>query len=99
MVWGAARYVLLHRFGGVYADLDMECLRPLQPLLERHGLQWGGRGGLLHGSVFIGAEPHEHARRQSRRNLLICNGAFGHVCAVCVCTSVCTALMLRRARH
>lgn len=29
----AARYLLLEHFGGVYADLDMECLRPLEPLL------------------------------------------------------------------
>ena len=28
----AARYMLLHHFGGVYADLDVECVRPLDPL-------------------------------------------------------------------
>jgi len=28
------RYELLHRFGGVYVDLDFECLRPLDPLLD-----------------------------------------------------------------
>lgn len=30
----AARYLLLHEFGGVYADLDMICLRSLDDLLE-----------------------------------------------------------------
>lgn len=30
----AARYLLLDHFGGVYADLDTECLQPLAPLLE-----------------------------------------------------------------
>lgn len=30
----AARYLLLDHFGGVYADLDMECLRPMDSLLE-----------------------------------------------------------------
>lgn len=30
----AARYLILHEFGGVYADLDMICLRPLDDLLE-----------------------------------------------------------------
>jgi hypothetical protein len=30
----AARYLLLDHFGGVYADLDTECLRPLEPLLS-----------------------------------------------------------------
>lgn len=58
------RYILLHRFGGVYADLDMECLRSFTPLLAR-------------GQVFLGAEPHEHARRQGRRNLLLCNALMG----------------------
>ena len=28
----AARYMLLHHFGGVYADFDVECVRPLEPL-------------------------------------------------------------------
>jgi mannosyltransferase OCH1-like enzyme len=28
----AARYMLLHKFGGLYADLDVECLAPLSPL-------------------------------------------------------------------
>ena len=27
------RYFILHRFGGVYLDLDMECLKPLDTLL------------------------------------------------------------------
>jgi hypothetical protein len=28
------RYVVLAEFGGIYADLDTECLRPIDPLLE-----------------------------------------------------------------
>lgn len=44
----AARYLIMHRYGGVYADLDFECLRPLGPLLAPHQL-------------VLGAEPHEHA--------------------------------------
>jgi mannosyltransferase OCH1-like enzyme len=31
----AARYMLLHHYGGVYADLDIECLRPFDDL-RRH---------------------------------------------------------------
>lgn len=31
----AARYLMLHRFGGLYADLDVECLRPFDDLLDR----------------------------------------------------------------
>lgn len=30
----AGRYMLLHHFGGVYADIDAECIRPLNPLVE-----------------------------------------------------------------
>lgn len=30
----ATRYLLLDHFGGVYADLDTECLRPIEPLLS-----------------------------------------------------------------
>ncbi|KAK7492631.1 hypothetical protein BaRGS_00016110, partial [Batillaria attramentaria] len=31
----ALRYVVLHEFGGVYADMDMESLRPIDPLTVR----------------------------------------------------------------
>jgi mannosyltransferase OCH1-like enzyme len=30
------RYMVLHRFGGLYVDLDYECLRSLEPLLDGH---------------------------------------------------------------
>jgi mannosyltransferase OCH1-like enzyme len=33
----AVRYMLLHHFGGVYADLDVECVRSLEPL-RQHGV-------------------------------------------------------------
>lgn len=42
-----ARYLILKRFGGVYADLDCECLRPIDGLLD-------GR------SFVIGLEPPAH---------------------------------------
>jgi glycosyltransferase involved in cell wall biosynthesis len=44
-----ARYLILRRFGGVYADLDFECLRPIDGMLE-------GR------SFVVGLEPEEHGR-------------------------------------
>ncbi len=28
------RYLLMHKFGGVYVDADMVCIKPLQPLLQ-----------------------------------------------------------------
>src|SRR5947209_7161400 len=32
----AFRYLLLYTFGGVYVDLDFECLLPLEELLSGH---------------------------------------------------------------
>ncbi|KAJ3187993.1 hypothetical protein HDU85_006386 [Gaertneriomyces sp. JEL0708] len=32
-----ARYFYMHRYGGVYADLDMQCLRPMDELLACYG--------------------------------------------------------------
>ena len=42
----AFRYLVLNRLGGVYADLDVEPLAPIDPLLE--------------GGGFLGVEPLEH---------------------------------------
>lgn len=58
------RYFILYHFGGVYADLDMECLRPWEPLLARHDRSM---------QCALGAEPHAHAKKQGERNLLLCN--------------------------
>jgi len=44
-----ARYLILHGCGGVYADLDLECLRPLSTLLDGH-------------EFLASREPIEHAR-------------------------------------
>ena len=43
----AMRYFVLHAFGGFYADLDVECLRPLDPLLVNR-------------SCVLSEEPYEH---------------------------------------
>jgi len=48
------RYFVLETFGGVYADLDCECLRPLDGLLE--GLDFA-----------IGLEPDEHQAEERVR--------------------------------
>lgn len=46
----AARCFILHHFGGIYADLDYECLRPIAPLLDGKEL-------------VLGCEPEEHTQR------------------------------------
>ena len=41
----AARYFILHKFGGIYADLDMQCLTNFDPLLEKmQGIVVGHEG-------------------------------------------------------
>jgi inositol phosphorylceramide mannosyltransferase catalytic subunit len=40
----AVRYFFLYQFGGLYADMDTECLRPVAPLFETGDI-WLGRMG------------------------------------------------------
>ena len=61
------RYFILYHHGGVYMDLDMECLRPWEPLLARHDETF---------QCVLGAEPHAHAQKQQQRNVLVCNAAM-----------------------
>ena len=49
-----ARYFVLHAFGGVYADLDMEFLRPIDAALAGHAL-------------VLCEEPRLHAQRMGAR--------------------------------
>ena len=52
-----ARYEVVHRFGGIYLDTDMECLRPLDPLLDGCGF-FAGREPSGHvGSAIFAATP------------------------------------------
>ncbi|AZO60066.1 MAG: glycosyl transferase [Mesorhizobium sp.] len=48
----AGRYLLLHHFGGVYADIDCECVAPFDPILGEDRI------------VFC-TEPDAHARVQA----------------------------------
>jgi len=50
----SARYFLLYHFGGVYADLDMQCLTPLDPLLNELG------------GVVLGQENQQHTDGSQR---------------------------------
>lgn len=49
--WDTIRYMILYVYGGIYADLDTECFKPLDFLFEDKG-------------VCFGAEPEEHATPQ-----------------------------------
>lgn len=44
----ALKYVILHEFGGVYVDMDLENIKPIDPLMKTY-------------SCFLGQEPYEHS--------------------------------------
>lgn len=46
------RYLALHKYGGVYADIDTSCLKPIEPLLD-----------LFPDSVITGIEYHETSKQ------------------------------------
>ncbi|MFA6155828.1 glycosyltransferase [Mesorhizobium sp.] len=48
----AARYMLLHHFGGVYADIDCECVASFDPIMKEN-------------RIVVGKEPVSHASIQS----------------------------------
>lgn len=56
----AVRYLILKTHGGLYVDMDFECLKPeFVTLLEN-------------ASFVIGKEPHSHAQKQGKKYIL-CN--------------------------
>ena len=64
------RYFLLHAYGGVYADLDMECINPLDPLFYEY-------------SCVLSREPRAHPVLDTNMAALVCNALMacrpGHV--------------------
>ena len=66
----AVRYFLLHRHGGLYADLDFESLRPIDPLLR--GCE-----------VVLGCEPPAHvalnAPRSRGLDRIVCNAFMASI--------------------
>ena len=60
----AARYFIMYTYGGVYADLDMQCLTSLDPLIEQVGGVIVGQEGQVHsdgtqriGNALIASSP------------------------------------------
>lgn len=62
-----ARCLYLQRYGGVYADLDVEPLRPLAEFLAAHG------------DCVLGAEPVSHAKKRRGKRLMACNAVMASV--------------------
>ena len=66
--WDAIRYLILYKMGGLYADLDYECLEPLDNLLQ-------GK------TCCFGMDPEEHAKMFRRTHIVtnaIMASAPGH---------------------
>lgn len=59
------RCLYLARFGGIYADLDIEPLRALDPFLARASECW------------LGSEPECHALKRLGRARMACNAVMG----------------------
>ena len=57
----AFRYFLLHHCGGLYVDIDFECLKPFDVLTNSEN------------KCLLGLEPELHAKRLYNKNRLICN--------------------------
>lgn len=56
-----ARYAMMHSIGGVYADLDIQCLKTFDPLVALN-------------KPVLGSEPKEHRDElYERRRYVICN--------------------------
>lgn len=56
----AIRYFILYHYGGIYADMDMECIRPLDDILKNQ-------------SLVLGQEPLIHAEKVFKKNRMLSN--------------------------
>jgi mannosyltransferase OCH1-like enzyme len=62
----AFRYFLLYEFGGLYVDLDFECLKSFDSLIEKE-------------KCFFGSEPPQHVKKWKVSGLLPCNALMASI--------------------
>lgn len=55
--WDAIRYLILYHFGGVYVDLDYECLKSIESIVENK-------------VCCLGMEPQDHCRIHNREYIV-----------------------------
>lgn len=55
----AVRYFILYHLGGVFVDLDFECLENIEPILNDQ-------------ECVFGTEPSEHCKQHNKR-MIVCN--------------------------
>jgi inositol phosphorylceramide mannosyltransferase catalytic subunit len=61
----AARYLLLYKYGGLYVDLDFECLQNVEQLLNNH-------------NCVIGIEPEAHCIEHNV-DMIVCNAFMASI--------------------
>ena len=67
-----ARYAYMHAVGGVYADIDVELLQPLRPLLRLQRRRHNA-------SVILGQEPLAHSVLLENKPRQVCNAVLASV--------------------
>lgn len=60
----ALRYIVLYEYGGLYVDMDMQAMTPIDPLVLKY-------------SCFVGQEPYEHPIMDSNFEQLVINAIIG----------------------
>ena len=83
----AVRYFLLYQYGGLYADLDMECLRPFDELIQGDAVHFSLEAGptivqTVISNAFMAAPPRHpffHALIRDLANLRGRDVTFGDV--------------------
>lgn len=63
--WDSIRYLILYHFGGLYVDMDYECIEPIDSLLNNS-------------TCCMGLEPSEHAV-DNKKNIILGNALMASV--------------------
>jgi mannosyltransferase OCH1-like enzyme len=74
----AVRYFILYEFGGVFIDLDFECLANISPLLNDQ-------------ECVLGIEPLQHCERHNKE-MIVCNAFMACTAGNNFFKSICTDL-------
>lgn len=87
------RYCILHHFGGVYVDMDMECLQPLDAMLPAGGFvgvyepplqaRWLGMSSLFSNAFLASIPATAAAAAVGERDRL----GHGIACFLVVCVA------------
>jgi hypothetical protein len=65
----AAKYFLMHSYGGIYLDFDIECVRPIEPLLAQ-----------CEGARFIVSKEPQSTCKRAYKNILRYVPSNGFLC-------------------